>query len=243
MSSRFDARALGTTVSFWAHPDDETYLAGGVMAALRDAGQRVVCVTATRGDGGNGLDLTGTAEQRSALGQLRTAELSAALSRLGVTEHHWLDYPDGGLAAVDAEDAVSRVAGLLEDVQAETVLTFGPEGFTGHPDHCTVSAWAVAAVRRASRPVRLLQAVMAEEDARNSKPIDERFNVYYLGIGPPVVPDDEVSLRLVLERSDLHRKVSALQQQASQTGELITALGKADFGAWVAVESFQAVLG
>ena len=36
----------------WAHPDDETYLAGGLSAALTDAGQRVVCVTATRGEAG-----------------------------------------------------------------------------------------------------------------------------------------------------------------------------------------------
>ena len=35
---------LGTILSVWAHPDDETYLAGGVMAAAVDAGQRVVCV-------------------------------------------------------------------------------------------------------------------------------------------------------------------------------------------------------
>ena len=43
-----DLPDLGDTVAIWAHPDDETYLGGGTMAALREAGHRVVCVTATR---------------------------------------------------------------------------------------------------------------------------------------------------------------------------------------------------
>ena len=73
----------------WAHPDDETYLVGGLSAALTDAGQRVVCVTASRGEaGGTDPDLA----------DIRTAELDTALALLGVTEHHWLDYPDGGCA-------------------------------------------------------------------------------------------------------------------------------------------------
>ena len=38
---------LGTILSIWAHPDDETYLAGGLMASARDGGQRVVCASAT----------------------------------------------------------------------------------------------------------------------------------------------------------------------------------------------------
>ena len=55
MGSRSDVDGLaplGPTVSVWAHPDDETYLAGGVYAALRDQGVRVVCATATRGEAG-----------------------------------------------------------------------------------------------------------------------------------------------------------------------------------------------
>ena len=41
---------LGTVVALWAHPDDETYLSGGLLGALDDAGQRAVCITATRGE-------------------------------------------------------------------------------------------------------------------------------------------------------------------------------------------------
>src|SRR3712207_9184305 len=96
-------RHLGTVLMVWAHPDDETYLAGGMSAALTDAGHRVVCVTATRGAAG------GDAE-------VRTSELEAALKVLGVAEHHWLEYEDGACEAVDPAEAAARVRDLLDEI-------------------------------------------------------------------------------------------------------------------------------
>ena len=52
MIDRDDVAALGTILGVWSHPDDEAYLSGGLMALARDNGQRVVCVTATRGERG-----------------------------------------------------------------------------------------------------------------------------------------------------------------------------------------------
>src|SRR3712207_348704 len=118
---------LGTTLLVWAHPDDETYLSGGVSAALADQGVRVVAVTATRGEaGGPGT----TDDERAQTALNRTRELEAALRILGVREHVWLGYEDGGCEAADPEPAVARLAELCEEVAPETVLTFGPDGFT-----------------------------------------------------------------------------------------------------------------
>ena len=50
ITSASDVAELGTILGIWAHPDDEAYLSGGLMALARDAGPRVVCVTATRGE-------------------------------------------------------------------------------------------------------------------------------------------------------------------------------------------------
>ena len=50
IGSGSDVGALGTILGIWAHPDDEAYLSGGLMALARDTGSRVVCVTATRGE-------------------------------------------------------------------------------------------------------------------------------------------------------------------------------------------------
>ena len=66
-----------------------------------------------------------------------------------MTDHRWLDYPDGGCAAVDAEEAVARIAAIIDEVRPDTVLTFGPDGGTGHPDHI-----AVCDVDAAGRPAR-----------------------------------------------------------------------------------------
>ena len=129
--------SLGTVLMVWAHPDDETYLVGGLSAALTDAGQRVVCVTATRGEaGGDAADLA----------EIRTAELDVALAMLGVDEHHWLDYPDGGCAVVDDARRRRGSGAVVDEVRPDTVVTFGPDGFTGHPDHQAVSRWVDLAV-------------------------------------------------------------------------------------------------
>lgn len=229
---------LGTTVAVWAHPDDETYLAGGLLAALRDAGQRVVCVTATRGDAGNGLHDGGTAAARAALARTRTTELAGALDVLGVAEHHWWDYPDTGCAGLDVEPAVDRLLQILADVRPQTVVGFGPDGFTGHPDHRAVAGWTQQAVDRHRPRPRLLQAVVTAADLEAGRDVDERFDVYALG-APKVVAEDDLAVRIELHGAELARKVAALRRQRSQTAELVEALGVDRFSTWVSAESFR----
>jgi LmbE family N-acetylglucosaminyl deacetylase len=231
--STTDPAWLGTTVVVWAHPDDETYLSGGTAAALVDLGHRVVAVTATRGDAG-AEDTTPAG--RAATAELRTAELEEALRVLGVTEHHWLGYEDGRCADADPAPGVRRLAELLDDVRPDTVLTFGPDGFTGHPDHQAVSGWVDLALARSAATPRLLHAVATEQD-RVDPELDEDYGVFELG-QPRTVEPAELALRLALDPASLRRKVTALQAQASQTAELIEAVGLDRFSAWVAVEAF-----
>ena len=113
---------LGTILSIWAHPDDETYLAGGIMAAARDHGRRVVCVTASSGE--HGTDDPGTWPPHR-LGQIRRWEADAAMAILGVIEHHVLGYADGGLRADDLS-AIDMIGAGVARVTVE-VLTL-PEG-------------------------------------------------------------------------------------------------------------------
>lgn len=231
-----DLTELGTVLTVWAHPDDETYLAGGLLAALADAGHRVVCVTATRGEA---ADPDATPDERAALAEVRTRELAAALALLGVTEHHWLDHPDGCLADADADESAGRLARLLDDVRADTVVTFGPDGFTGHPDHRTVSSWTDLALRRAGVEPRLLHAVSRERVV--DPELDEDFGVFELG-RPRVCADDDLALLLRLDGTALDRKVAALLRQVSQTAGLVEAVGLERFRAWVAAEAFAVPL-
>ena len=223
---------LGTVLMVWAHPDDETYLAGGLSAALADAGQRVVCVTATRGEAG---ESTLAVAHPGELARLRTTELERALRVLGVEEHHWLDYPDGGCASLDADAAADRLALVLDEVRPDTVITFGPDGFTGHPDHRTVSHWTDLALARATAAPRLLHAVAREGVVDDE--LTEEYGVYDLG-RPRVCADEELDLLLELDGPLLDRKVDALRHQASQTSGLVEAVGLRRFRDWVASESF-----
>jgi hypothetical protein len=65
---------LGTILGIFAHPDDEAYLAGALMATAVDAGRRVVCVTAAGGSFGFADDDPRSIEERMAV---RESELAA----------------------------------------------------------------------------------------------------------------------------------------------------------------------
>jgi LmbE family N-acetylglucosaminyl deacetylase len=140
-----DIAALGTILGVWAHPDDEAFLSGGIMAMATDAGSRVVCVTATRGEAGSSDPVRCPPH---VMAKKREHELVECLAILGVQEHQWLDHHDGECASVDLDEAATQIAAVIEEVQPDAILTFGPEGFTDHPDHKAISRWVVEAHRR-----------------------------------------------------------------------------------------------
>jgi LmbE family N-acetylglucosaminyl deacetylase len=227
-------RSLGTIVGVWAHPDDEAYLSGGLMATARDLGLRVVCVTATRGERGTTDPLTWPPERLAAQ---RTRELRQCLARLGVEEHHWLDYPDGGLPDVPVDEAVGRLAELLTEVRPDTVLSFGGDGVTGHPDHIAVGEWADTAAALAAPEARVLHAAVPESWARRWEDFHTAYGIYSPGYPVPVA-DSDLALRLDLDAGTAQRKVDALAAQETQTAALIAHLGRQRYTEWVDSECF-----
>lgn len=144
-------RVLGV----FAHPDDETVCTGGTLAKYASAGSDVRVVCLTRGGAGQIRD-AGVAT-RSTLPAVRERELAAAGAELGLAETRCLDHPDGGLAALDPRVLTGLAADLLRELTPDVVLTFGPDGFSGHPDHVAVGAAVTAACSdlRSAVPVRL----------------------------------------------------------------------------------------
>jgi LmbE family N-acetylglucosaminyl deacetylase len=235
IGSGSDVGTLGTILGIWAHPDDEAYLSGGLMALARDAGSRVVCVTATRGELGTPDPQVWPPERLSAE---RTVEMARCLDVLGVAEHHWLGYRDGGCSAVPADAAIARLCEVIDDVRPDTVLTFGPDGITGHEDHRTVGDWTAAAFDRAAPAgSRLLQAAVPESRLVRWGTIDEDLGVFMTGY-PIAVPADRLAVDLRLDPETNARKVRALQAQATQTTVLIDAMGMDTYTAWVSEEAF-----
>ncbi len=225
---------LGTVLGVWAHPDDEVYLSGGLMAAARQAGQRVVVVSATMGEHG-----TATPDRwpPQRLARVRRLEAAASLAALGVSEHHWLGFADGGCAAVPAPVGETAVARLIEQVRPDTIVTFGPDGVTGHPDHRTVSAWTTAAWRATGGSARLLYATLTRRFHARWASLNERVALW-MSDERPVTDDDAVAMLLRCDEALLDRKLVALRAQASQTAGLLAEVGEDAYRRWWAEEAF-----
>jgi LmbE family N-acetylglucosaminyl deacetylase len=144
-----------------AHPDDESLGTGGALAKCAAEGVATYLVTATRGERGRFGDST-ESPGPEIVGKAREAELLAAASQLGLREVRFLDYPDGALDKVDAAEAIEKIAGHLRRIKPHVVITFGPDGAYGHPDHIAISQLTTAAIVCAADPSFSPRAAIGE---------------------------------------------------------------------------------
>jgi LmbE family N-acetylglucosaminyl deacetylase len=219
---------LGTVLGVWAHPDDEAYLSAAVMAEARDAGHRVVVATATGGEAG------GDGEQRS-------RELAGSLNAVGVSEHEFLGFHDGHCADVRTDIGTAAVLRLLRQVKPDTILTFGPEGMTGHSDHVAVSRWVTEAWQASGHRGRLLHATLTGSFHRRWGALSAANGIWMPGAVPPSVPESTVALHLSVTGASADRKLAALKAHASQTDGLRRLVGDETFREWWAAETFVQV--
>jgi LmbE family N-acetylglucosaminyl deacetylase len=232
--SDIDATPRGTLLSVWAHPDDETFLAGGVMARARNRVQRVVCVSLTAGEQGSGE----SGPPPSVLGPLRRREAAAAMAILGIDEHRILDFPDGHLADVDDIVGTSTISQLIDEVRPDTILTFGDDGITFHPDHRQVSRWVTAAWRRSSHRCSLWYAALTAEHLAEFGAAYEQWGIYMTDERPVGRTDEALAMSVRWIGSDLDRKLAALEAMSSQTGDAIASIGRDLFSRDISVEAF-----
>jgi LmbE family N-acetylglucosaminyl deacetylase len=227
---------LGTILSVWAHPDDETYLAAGVMATAADRGDRVVCVSATAGE-------RGTSDPGAwppiRLGRRRRWEAAAAMAVLGVTEHCVLGFPDGALTEYE-EQGRATIGRLIDEVAPDTILTFGPDGVTFHPDHIAIYRWVTKAWEERGRPGRLLYATPTVEHLDRFAELYEEWNSYMSDERPSGVSEEELDLHVRLDGWLLDRKLTALSVMTSQTRELMARIDPEVYALQVSEESFIA---
>ncbi len=175
-------RVLGV----FAHPDDEVFCAGGTFADLAARGASVSLLVATRGEAGEIRDAS--VATRQSLASVRETELRRAAAELGVQDVRLLDHRDGSLAQLDRDLLAGEVAAHIRRARPDVVVTFGPDGGSGHPDHQTIGEVTTEVVRRLVRdasphaPRRLYQAcfppqpmVLAERLARWLTSSGERF--------------------------------------------------------------------
>jgi N-acetylglucosamine malate deacetylase 2 len=112
-----------------AHPDDESFGLGAVLARFVASGSEVSVLCLTRGEAST---LHGVAGDLAAI---RAQELEEAARELGIARVGLLGYPDGGLAQVPLEVLVGEVASFAAGQAPDGIVAFDPSGITGHPDH------------------------------------------------------------------------------------------------------------
>ncbi|MGX7678789.1 PIG-L deacetylase family protein [Jatrophihabitans sp. DSM 45814] len=226
---------IGVLLGVWAHPDDEAYLSAGLMAQVREAGHRVVVATATKGELGT-QDPESFPPER--LAAIREREIAASLASLAVSEHHWLSHHDGALADVPAARGVRQVRRLIEQVQPDTIVTFGPDGLTGHSDHKAISRWVTSAWAQTGRRARLWYATLTPEFHQEWSEVNDAVGFWMDGACPPSDRASDAAFAVHCDQPTLDRKYAALQAHASQTASLIDYLGPDQYRRWWATETF-----
>ena len=215
---------LGTVMVVWAHPDDESYLSAGLMSHQSANGHRVVCVTATRGEEGSWDHDRWPPTQ---MGEMREAELRAALAELGDIELIFLDYHDGDCHDVTPAEGADKVGALIRDIRPDSVLTFGPEGQTLHPDHLAVHRWTTDAFEREARAgSKLYYSTETPEWVERFVPLlNSAFEVFPPG-SPGVTERAALGIDFHLSDELLRRKRAALGAHVSQFGPMLDAVGE-----------------
>lgn len=215
VATKETVKTLGTILSVWAHPDDETLTCGGIMAQAVENGQKVICVTATRGEAGSQDHDKWPPDK---IGAVRTKELEAALRIIGVKEHYWLDYTDGGCQDVSRSDGAERIAEMIEKHRPDSILTFGLEGLTGHPDHCSVSCWVGDAIKKSSIKPGLYHAVILQDQYDlYLKRIDEAISMFFNIDKPPLKRTEECDVTYCCsDKAICNKKRKAIAAMPSQ---------------------------
>lgn len=154
-----------------AHPDDESFGLGAVLAAFTRAGVRCSLLCFTQGEAST------LGDQDGGLREIRTDELAAAAKVLGLERTVLLDHPDGALAKVPLPELEEAVSKEVERCGARTLLVFDEGGVTGHADHCRATEAALAAADR-DDDLTVLAWTIPDSTARV---LNEEFGALFVG--------------------------------------------------------------
>jgi LmbE family N-acetylglucosaminyl deacetylase len=203
--------APGGLAAVLAHPYDESFGCAGSLALAHAAGITTRLLVVTRGEAG-----TPDGVPDPSFGGTREAELICAAREIGLDEVSLLDgYPDGGVADEPFSRLVDEIAAWLADRRPQAVITFGPHGVTGHPDHVVTGSatrWAVE---------KLAESGIAPNAVYVISPVfDPGGNLYDLS------PEEQAASHRIDITGVAERKLAALDCHASQTdtAEAIAAL-------------------
>ena len=132
-------------LAIFPHPDDETLGLGSTLARYASEGVETYLVCATRGERG-WFDSEGPNPGLDGVARIREAELRCASEHLGIHEVSFLDYIDGDVDQARPEQIIGKIVSHLRRIKPHVVVTFGPDGAYGHPDHIALSQFTSGAL-------------------------------------------------------------------------------------------------
>lgn len=207
----------------FAHPDDESFGAAGTVLRYSARGVPVDLVCATRGEKGERLGLPIDAD----LGAVREEELRSAAKVMGARGLYLLGYIDQQLKDVDKGVLTERIEDIFLRTRPQVVITFGPDGITGHEDHVAIGKAATNAFERLAEKHDWLRKLYWFTWPESS------------GSDIATRPDDEITT--VIDISDfLDKKIQAIAAHKSQpdVAEFLKEIQKEADAEWVRREYF-----
>ena len=193
-SAQVTADSHEVVLAVFAHPDDERVI-GPLLSRLARDGREVHLAIAT--DGSKGVRDHAGIPAGQALAAARKLEAECAAKRLAVRELHLFGLEDGGLASFENLGRLrTELAALIERIHPVAIITFGPEGGTGHPDHRLVGNVATQIVQGGEqyRTIDLLYASLPATRLRAAPPSTPTVNG---------VADELLTVRVSFENQDL----------------------------------------
>ena len=228
-----DHRPLGTVLAVWAHPDDESFVAGGLLAAASDAGSRIVCLTATRGERGTADPDAGTRQ----VGADRARESSPPPKRSSASTNN--DGCRSRTAPVTRSPRPRHGARRRRHRRRPArhdrhLRPRRPDRAHRPPGGLTLDVTRVGGDGM-SRPPAL------GGDHRRHQAADGGCRARRPSLLPRLSeasPDHSVAIRLDLTGDLLDRKFSAIRAHATQSAALVHRLGEDRFRRWWATETY-----
>lgn len=199
-----------TLVAIFAHPDDET-MVGPLLARYgREPGTTVHLVLVTNGE--KGVTPFAKVAAGEPLAAVRIKEADCACRALGIQPAVHLGMPDGGLSSSQVlAEATTKLRAAVDPLKPDAIVTWGPDGGYGHPDHRLVSALVTQIVQSGGWTERLYYAGLPKTRLEADAVKDLRFPAPFA----PVL-DELLNTRVSYSPDDAERARRALACHASQ---------------------------
>ncbi len=203
-----------TIVAVFAHPDDETFGPGGTLHILSQK-NTVYTICATGGEAGeNNSD-----DHDHSISDIRRKELQNASRILGVKDVFFLGFKDGTLNNNQYHAIADAVESKLKELKPEIVITFEPNGVSGHIDHIAMSMITTFVVR----DLPFVDKLMYYGNVKERAELRKDYFIYF----PPGY--DRSEFDLIVDISDVWDvKVRAMHEHKSQVKDMQNILKSAD---------------